>query len=236
MICYQLEWFDWSRFSNRTLKMATWRACSGSLCRKGWSNICVITTSIRSSIERAANSFVVADCFHVRSNTIANPSGLLKVRSSSTGTRIISCGLQIPWYRFELGHFDNLPFNHSNRYKSYSWCLPRGCSWLLVFSFLQELEHVLGRPVLRGAWLSEFYSSAAYGGLLGIAFYLKNTLGDHEWESFLFVGDYCLCLVTGWRFIVEALFIMGVLLEMLIPVFLHRFMYALAYWSMTFAS
>ena len=35
-------------------------------------------------------------------------------------------------------------------------------------------------PVLRGAWLSEFYSSAAYGGLLGIAFYLKNTLGDHE--------------------------------------------------------
>ena len=43
------------------------------------------------------------------------------------------------------------------------------------------------------------------------------------WETVFFV------LVTGWRFIVEALFIMGVLLDMLIPVFLHRFMYALAY-------
>ena len=43
------------------------------------------------------------------------------------------------------------------------------------------------------------------------------------WETIAFV------LVTGWCFIVEALYIMVVLLDILIPVFLHRFMYALAY-------
>ena len=55
------------------------------------------------------NSFVVADCFHVLSNTIANPSGLLKVRSSSIGTRIMRALMQIPGSRFELGTFRHLP-------------------------------------------------------------------------------------------------------------------------------
>ena len=36
-ICFQLEWSDPSRLSNRTLKMATCRACSGSVWRNGWS-------------------------------------------------------------------------------------------------------------------------------------------------------------------------------------------------------